>query len=67
MKIQQISEALLGRTPSILGHEQFMKFAVLLPLVEVNNEVHILFEVRAQTLRRQPGVFVKYIVPIMST
>lgn len=55
MKIQQISEALLGRTPSILGHEQFMKFAVLLPLVEVNNEVHILFEVRALTLRRQPG------------
>jgi peroxisomal coenzyme A diphosphatase NUDT7 len=55
MKIQQISEALLGRTPSILGHDQFMKFAVLLPLVEVNNEVHILFEVRALTLRRQPG------------
>ncbi|WP_144480784.1 CoA pyrophosphatase [Cytobacillus oceanisediminis] len=55
MKIKQISEALLGRTPSILGHEQFMKFAVLLPLVEVNNEVHILFEVRALTLRRQPG------------
>ncbi|CAM4011638.1 NUDIX hydrolase [Mesobacillus thioparans] len=55
MKIQQISEVLLGRTPSILGHEQFMKFAVLLPLVEVNNEVHILFEVRALTLRRQPG------------
>jgi len=55
MKIQQISDALLGRTPSILGHEQFMKFAVLLPLVEINNEVHILFEVRALTLRRQPG------------
>ncbi len=55
MKIQQISQALLGRTPSILGHEQFMKFAVLLPLVEVNDEVHILFEVRALTLRRQPG------------
>ena len=55
MKNQQISEALLGRTPSILGHEQFIKFAVLLPLVEVENEVHILFEVRALTLRRQPG------------
>jgi peroxisomal coenzyme A diphosphatase NUDT7 len=55
MKINDISKALLGRTPSIMGHKQFMKFAVLLPLVEVGNEVHILFEVRALTLRRQPG------------
>lgn len=55
MNINQISNALLGRTPSILGHEQFIKFAVLLPLVEVNDEVHILFEVRSLTMRRQPG------------
>ncbi|WP_423406880.1 NUDIX hydrolase [Heyndrickxia sp. MSNUG] len=53
--IRQISEALSGRTPSILGHDQFLKFAVLLPLVEVDNEVHVLFEVRSLTLRRQPG------------
>ncbi|RSD24421.1 NUDIX hydrolase [Mesobacillus subterraneus] len=55
MNINQISKSLLGRTPSILGHEQFIKFSVLLPLVEVNQEVHILFEVRSLTLRRQPG------------
>lgn len=55
MQIKQISGTLLGRTASILGHDNFMKFAVLLPLVEVNNEVHILFEVRSLTLRRQPG------------
>ena len=55
MKIKQISDVLKARTPSILGHDQFMKFAVLLPLVEVDNEVHILFEVRSLTLRRQPG------------
>ncbi|MBS8264214.1 CoA pyrophosphatase [Mesobacillus boroniphilus] len=55
MNINQISNNLLGRTPSILGHEQFIKFAVLLPLVEVNDEVHILFEVRSLTMRRQPG------------
>lgn len=55
MKIRQISDTLLGRTPSILGHDQFLKFAVLLPLVEVDDEVHILFEVRSLTLRRQPG------------
>jgi peroxisomal coenzyme A diphosphatase NUDT7 len=55
MKIKEITDKFLGRTPSILGHEQFLKFAVLLPLVEINNEVHILFEVRALNLRRQPG------------
>jgi len=55
MNINQISKTLLGRTPSILGHEQFIKFAVLLPLVEVDDEVHILFEVRSLKMRRQPG------------
>ena len=55
MNINQITKTLLGRTPTILGNEQFIKFSVLLPLVEVNNEVHILFEVRSLTMRRQPG------------
>ena len=55
MKIQEISNAFSGRTPSILGHEEFLKFSVLLPLVEVEDEVHVLFEVRSLTLRRQPG------------
>ncbi|NKE04391.1 MULTISPECIES: NUDIX hydrolase [Mesobacillus] len=55
MNINQITKTLLGRTPAILGNEQFIKFAVLLPLVEVNNEIHILFEVRSLTMRRQPG------------
>lgn len=55
MNINQITKTLLGRTPTILGNEQFIKFAVLLPLVEVNNEIHILFEVRSLTMRRQPG------------
>ncbi len=55
MNINQIANTLLGRTPSILGHEKFIKFAVLLPLVEVNGDVHILFEVRSLKMRRQPG------------
>ncbi|GAE44688.1 hypothetical nudix hydrolase YeaB [Mesobacillus boroniphilus JCM 21738] len=38
-----------------MGHEKFIKFAVLLPLVEVNGDVHILFEVRSLKMRRQPG------------
>lgn len=55
MNINQIANTLLGRTPSILGHEKFIKFAVLLPLVEVKGDVHILFEVRSLKMRRQPG------------
>lgn len=35
--------------------ESYRDSSVLLPLVEVDGELHILFEVRAKTLRSQPG------------
>lgn len=41
--------------PSILGKEDYRKYAVLLPLIEKENEIHILFEVRSMKLRSQPG------------
>ncbi|ASN03865.1 NUDIX hydrolase [Virgibacillus necropolis] len=40
---------------SMLGSEKFAKFAVLLPLIQKDNDTHILFEVRSHKLRRQPG------------
>lgn len=40
---------------SILGNENLSKYAVLLPLIEKDNEMHIIFEVRSKKLRRQPG------------
>lgn len=46
---------LKGRQPSILGQEKLVKYGILLPLVTVNNETHVLFEVRSLHLRRQPG------------
>ncbi len=55
MKISKVIEKLAGRQPEILGHEKLTKYAVLLPLIEVENETHILFEVRSLSLRRQPG------------
>src|SRR3954464_721604 len=55
MEISKVIEKLAGRQPEILGHEQLLKYAVLLPLIEVHNETHILFEVRSMSLRRQPG------------
>lgn len=42
-------------TPSILGSKMYAKYAVLLPLIKKEDGIHILFEVRSQSLRRQPG------------
>ena len=55
MKLLNIIGKLKGRQPSILGDHELQKYAVLLPLIEVENETHILFEVRSLNLRRQPG------------
>jgi peroxisomal coenzyme A diphosphatase NUDT7 len=55
MEAKQIVEKLKNRTPMILGSSEFSKYAVLLPLVEKEDGVHVLFEVRAYHLRRQPG------------
>ncbi|WP_085993913.1 NUDIX hydrolase [Oceanobacillus senegalensis] len=55
MKISDVIQKLEGRTPSILGEENYFKSAVLLPLVEIENKTHVLFEVRSIKLRTQPG------------
>lgn len=55
MNTSYIINKLKNRQPSILGHERFREFAVLLPLVEVEGDTHILFEVRSMELRSQPG------------
>lgn len=39
----------------ILGSENFKNFAVLLPIIEKEGKIHILFEVRSFELKRQPG------------
>ncbi|MDZ5473994.1 CoA pyrophosphatase [Bacillus sp. 31A1R] len=55
MEIGNIVSKINTRAPKILGSEGFTKFSVLVPLVEINQEPHILFEVRSLKLRRQPG------------
>lgn len=55
MELQKIINNLKNRTPAILGSENFSKYAILIPLIEMENEIHILFEVRSLQLRRQPG------------
>lgn len=55
MKPKTILGKVKNRTPSILGNEDFSKYAILLPLIEKEGEIHILFEVRSYKLRSQPG------------
>lgn len=55
MEIEELSKKLNSRTPVILGSETFSKYAILLPLLEKDGEIHVLFEVRSRKLRRQPG------------
>jgi len=52
---KQMYQNLLKRKPNILGEDTFYHYAILLPMIKKNGEIHILFEVRAYHLRRQPG------------
>lgn len=46
---------LKNHVPKILGSEKFSRYAVMLPLIYKEDGIHVLFEVRSQQLRRQPG------------
>ena len=48
-----LERALKTRTPGLMDSRR--AYAVLVPLVEHRGELHLLYEVRARTLRRQPG------------
>ncbi|RHW36352.1 CoA pyrophosphatase [Neobacillus notoginsengisoli] len=55
MKPEIISKKLKAHTPKILGSENFSKYAVLLPLIQTEEGMSVVFEVRSMDLRRQPG------------
>src|SRR5690554_3403553 len=55
MNANEIISKLKNHKPSILGQESYKEYSVLIPLVEVKNETHVLFEVRSSKLRSQPG------------
>ncbi|WCK54037.1 CoA pyrophosphatase [Aneurinibacillus sp. Ricciae_BoGa-3] len=44
-----------GRPFNLFGFAPLMRAAVMIPLVEIDGSVHVLFETRAHTLKRQPG------------
>ncbi|TPE67720.1 CoA pyrophosphatase [Halalkalibacterium halodurans] len=53
--LQQLKSQLLSYHAGILGEKYVKKSAVFIPLVEKDDGVHVLFEVRAHTLKQQPG------------
>ncbi|SOC08533.1 NUDIX domain-containing protein [Ureibacillus xyleni] len=55
MFLDQLKNQIHQSKSQFIGEETAFKSAVLIPLVEIDGEWHILFEVRAFTLRKQPG------------
>ncbi|NTW71478.1 MAG: CoA pyrophosphatase [Eubacteriaceae bacterium] len=53
MDTKKIVDLFQGRKSKALSEKKF--YAVLVPIIEVNSEPHLLFQVRSQTLNRQPG------------
>ncbi|MBT2648811.1 CoA pyrophosphatase [Bacillus sp. ISL-34] len=55
MNNEDITKKLTLHIPEILGSGNFSKYAVLVPLIEKEDGIHVLFEERSHKLRRQPG------------
>jgi 8-oxo-dGTP pyrophosphatase MutT (NUDIX family) len=53
LTIKDFENTFQNREPKSLGTYQY--YAVLVPLVEKDGELHILYEVRAENMKRQPG------------
>ncbi|NIK11466.1 8-oxo-dGTP pyrophosphatase MutT (NUDIX family) [Alkalibacillus almallahensis] len=55
MQADNIHHILKHHQPTSLGPHKPRESAVILPLIEKNDGLHILFEVRSKTMRTQPG------------
>ena len=55
MFLDKLKKELYDKQPLFIGEETALRFAVLIPLVQVDDEWHVLFEVRSLTMRKQPG------------
>ncbi len=54
MKYKKIQAKLKSHSPSVLTDEHNLVSSVILPLTEIDGELHILLEVRSPKLRSQP-------------
>lgn len=55
MEISEIMRMVSQHESTIFDINNYRKYAVLLPLVDIQGEIHVLFEVRSFHLRSQPG------------
>ncbi|MFD1031667.1 NUDIX hydrolase [Metaplanococcus flavidus] len=55
MDPKSLVDKVKDRIPEVMDNKSFSKFAILLPLIEKDGEIHILFEVRSHQMRSQPG------------
>ncbi|GGH70353.1 coenzyme A pyrophosphatase [Compostibacillus humi] len=55
MDIAKLLRTFQARKRKIMGTENYRKSAVLIPLLEKDGEIHILFQVRSLHLHSQPG------------
>lgn len=53
MNIEQMKN--LFRNAKAKPIEEGINFSVLVPLIQINNELNLIFEVRSMSIRRQPG------------
>lgn len=53
MELNEIKQIFKGSKASPIENNFY--FAVLVPLVEINNELHLVYEVRSHNIDRQPG------------
>ena len=55
MNYESIKRNLNVEQPLFIGENTAFRSAIVVPIVEVNGEMHILFEVRSLIMRKQPG------------
>lgn len=55
MNAYDILKKMNNRKPMLMDQKNFKKYSVLVPLVEIEKETHLLFEVRSLKMRSQPG------------
>ncbi|WP_261131357.1 CoA pyrophosphatase [Bacillus sp. Marseille-Q3570] len=55
MKREDIIAKMNDHTPTIIGNKVLNHYSILLPLIQKEDELHLLFEVRSLNMRRQPG------------
>ncbi len=53
MDLNKLKKIMENHVPTPEG--EYKTFSVLVPLIEVNNDLHLLFEIRSENLNTQPG------------